>query len=517
MNIWDKYIGSLTVEQIEVLMDLKKVDPKVGLPFLENIVFDLPDELVEEIKDKGKPYWELYKEKPETLPLRPYQTINVAYGYYSKGAILGDAYGLGKTLTSAGIMNLRRNKNKGVKPLILTIKDALVQVQNELISATGMNLIATTGEKSVLSKALDNLDDCDGLVGTHSLLNSPTFMSEVALRGCFTDFYLDESSVVKNHKSDITKNACALLRTMDLIIFLNATPIEMDIMDLYTQLALIDPKFVPPRTGFENYVTKKNYKTCIPKKIGYKEKQLAEMREKLSLRYNGYSRAMLYGYNIAEQNKIECIFVKRTPAQRQLVKETGQWSIAYSAPYLLDTTMNIDTTTIPKLGKLMELMKTLRGKPTYIYCRYKDIQYVIKDLLEKDGFKCGIINGSVTDTVERDSIKNDFNNGNLDCIISNSSKALNLNAGRACIFYTLETNPQKMKQIEGRILRETKPEGREFYVLVTEKSEETRRMKNQMYREDKSASTVLNLDDGILNTCVEQIYAHELTLRQEKA
>ena len=80
-----------------------------------------------------------------------------------------------------------------------------MQVQNELISATGMNLIATTGEKSVLTPVLDKLDECDGLVGTHSLLTSSLFMSEVALRRCFTDFYLDESSVVKNHKNEITK------------------------------------------------------------------------------------------------------------------------------------------------------------------------------------------------------------------------------------------------------------------------------------------------------------------------
>ena len=53
---------------------------------------------------------------PDTLPLRSYQTINVAYGFYSKGAILGDAYGLGKTLTAAGIINLRRNANKRLNP-----------------------------------------------------------------------------------------------------------------------------------------------------------------------------------------------------------------------------------------------------------------------------------------------------------------------------------------------------------------------------------------------------------------
>lgn len=516
MTIWDKYIGNLTIEQIEVLMELKKVDPNVGLPFLQDIVFNISDEIVEEIKTSEKPYWRLYKEVPDTLPLRSYQTINVAYGFYSKGAILGDAYGLGKTLTAAGIINLRRNANKKTKPLILTLKDSLVQVQNELISATGMNLIATTGEKSVLTPVLDKLDECDGVVGTHSLLTSSLFMSEVALRRCFTDFYLDESSVVKNHKNEITKNTRALIQTMDLVIFLNATPIELDIMDLYTQLSLIDPKFVPARTTFENYVTKKTYKTCIPRKIGYKEKQLAEMRDKLSLRYNGYSRAMLFNYNIAEHNKIECIFVPCTKRQKQLVKETGQWSIAYNAPYLLDTEMTIDGINIPKLGRLIELMKELRGKPTFIYCRYKDIQYVIKDLLEVEGFKCGIINGDVQDTNERDSIKDAFNQGNLNCIISNSSKALNLSSGKVCIFYTLETNPQKMKQIEGRILRETQPVGREFYVLVTEKSEETRRMKNQMYREDRSASKVLNLDDGILKTCVEQILEHEAEIRKAR-
>ena len=38
MTIWDKYIGNLTIEQIEVLMELK-VDPNVVYPFTD-IVFN---------------------------------------------------------------------------------------------------------------------------------------------------------------------------------------------------------------------------------------------------------------------------------------------------------------------------------------------------------------------------------------------------------------------------------------------------------------------------------------------
>ena len=192
---------------------------------------------------------------PDTLPLRSYQTINVAYGFTLRSNIRR-RYGLGKTIDLQRHYKSETECEQKIKPLILTLKDSLVQVQNELISATGMNLIATTGEKSVLTPVLDKLDECDGVVGTHSLLTSSLFMSEVALRRCFTDFYLDESSVVKNHKNEIPKNTRSLIQTMDLVIFLNATPIELDIMDLYTQLSLIDPKFVPARTTFENYVTK---------------------------------------------------------------------------------------------------------------------------------------------------------------------------------------------------------------------------------------------------------------------
>ena len=65
----------------------------------------------------------------------------------------------------------------------------------------------------------------------------------------------------------------------------------------------------------------KTYKTCIPRKIGYKEKQLAEMRDKPHP-VQRVSRAMLFNYNIAEHNKIECIFVPCTKRQKQLVKET---------------------------------------------------------------------------------------------------------------------------------------------------------------------------------------------------
>ena len=163
------------------------------------------------------------------------------------------------------------------------------------------------------------------------------------------------------------------------------------------------------------------------------------------------------------------------------------WQLVLDAPIYVDKFFDINEHSVPKIGCLMDLARSvLKGKKTLIYCKYKRMHIHLKHRLEELGYKVKIINGE-TDSETRNDIKNDFNDGDTDIIVSSLKRGLDLTNGDVCVMYTLETNPQKMKQIEGRIMRSMKPVGKEFYIILTEKSEETRKIKGIMKSREDTA------------------------------
>ncbi len=505
------YIGSLTDEQIKKLLALKKVDPNVGLPFLEDIVYDIDDETVNFLVENNARYVDHFGEEPPKGKLRPYQTVNVAYGFYGKRVLLGDSYGLGKTYLIGGIINLLKkyHEDKLGKILVLGEKNTIYQLRDSIVKTTGLKTLVTTGEEKQVLNAIEKMADTDILIGTHSLLGSSYFTSNVVYNVQFSVLFIDESSAFKSEKSDSASKLLEFSKLVEYMYELNATPIELELMDLYTQLHLLDTKLLPAKTTFEKEYYKYDYSKFIPKKIGYKEGLVDKARIRMSLRYNGYSRKELYGYDVTDGNKVEVLFVKKSEQQKELLRQKFNWQLVYDAPSYIEKEFDINEESVPKLGCLMNLARTkLKGKRTLVYCRYKQMHTYLKQELEELGYNVSIINGE-TDSGVRNDIKKDFNDGNIDIIISSLKRGLDLVNGDICVIYTLETNPQKMKQIEGRILRSMKPEGKEFYVILTEKSEETRKVKGIMKLRDEVAQRVVSLDEGILKECIRQVKERE--------
>ena len=83
-----------------------------------------------------------------------------------------------------------------------------------------------------------------------------------------------------------------------------------------------------------------------------------------------------------------------------------------------------------------------------------------------------VLNGEVTDSMEKYSIQQKFNNGEYDVIITNIKKSLNLNAAQVCIFYSMETNIAKMEQTARRIDRHVDDSIKTFILLLYEHTAE---------------------------------------------
>ncbi|MNV38646.1 hypothetical protein D3C71_1302080 [compost metagenome] len=67
----------------------------------------------------------------------------------------------------------------------------------------------------------------------------------------------------------------------------------------------------------------------------------------------------------------------------------------------------------------------------------------------------------------RAQVVKDFNNAAYDVLLTNVLRGLDLTTCNTCILYTIDPNPQKMVQFEGRIKREFDVKNKKVWVLVS--------------------------------------------------
>ena len=100
-----------------------------------------------------------------------------------------------------------------------------------------------------------------------------------------------------------------------------------------------------------------------------------------------------------------------------------------------------------------------------VYVFNIEAQVVIRDTLAEYGIKSAILNGD-TSSNEVECVKNAFNEGDVNVVITNKQKSLNLYNGDVCIFYSMSFTPSKLEQIRGRIDRSVDDKLKTFIMLL---------------------------------------------------
>lgn len=420
------------------------------------------------------------------------QTIGVAFCYYSRSCILGDAVGLGKTIQMAGLVNIlnkvAKKQRRSLRYCFLTESPSVGQIRRKMVQFTGEYCaLLQNGEKSVIDKFITN--NMNGLtcsiVGSHSVIDSAPFLTYCS-KYPFDLIILDESSFVKNTTSGKYQNAKALLSRHSRKIMLNATPLELNLMEFYNQLNILDDDYMPTISDFKkNYCVLDNYRNVV----GYKNENI--FTERIKLRYIARTRKderekseegnTTYAY---EDNQCKTIVCELSSIQKERMKKTSLYQMLgdYPAGVFRDLKFNTDTT--PKLRALLYIInKWNKDKRTeydlsvtavegfkpvqiLIYCHFVECQSQIKTYLEEQGYNVAILNGN-TKIKERTRIIDEFNSGRHSIIITNVQKGIDLKNCNHLILYSIDYNPQKMVQIEGRITRESKIIGKRIVMLVS--------------------------------------------------
>lgn len=472
------YQGSLNDTEAEAIHSLIKDYGVVNN--LKHCIKNTPDYLVDDIKKDYETYesengsvegFSKNYEKIGVGTLQDQQTIGVAFLYLAGSAMLGDEVGLGKTVQVAGLVNLLEFENKDFRFCFLTEKTSIGQIRDKLIKFTGKFVgMLESGEKDVVEKYLESNKSKRhySIVGGHSLLTSSEFLVSCK-KMPFDLIIIDESHILKNTSSDYYPNCSALFKYCKRKILLNATPFELYARDFYNQLDLLDKNYLPGVGKFIKSYCKMGRGIYGNKVIGYKD-NVEEFREAVSLRYLARTRKDLGAKHT--ENTYKTIIVPLSSVQKELFKKTSLYQMASDYPTGVDRRIEFNEITTPKVSALLDLLSKLDvvGDKVIIYCRFIDCQEGLKILLQSKGYKCEILNGK-SKTKERVQKISNFNEGVYDIIITNVQRGLDFNYCNNCILYTIDPNPQKMAQLEGRMTRELDIEYKSVYLLVSEGKE----------------------------------------------
>lgn len=486
--MWNKmYMGSMTETQARLVLQTRECE---SIPNLKHMLYDFPLEIIMQSVECGKSIRKLFKEENKNLDdyraeLRDYQTVGTAFMYLSPRSVIADGCGLGKTAEISGLINWLKFKGEMTRFLVAVETTALCQTQMELMRFTGLNVITIPGDAKTVKKIISNTDwrEVDGIVIKHSTLRSDPFFqwlalnldSETGLCKIFNTFFLDESSVLKNMNTKVANYTRTLCGIVTRVHFMNATVFETNLSDIYNQLDILNETLLPKRWRIEQDFCTFNKQEYWKKvdgvaKIsfrmelsGYKNQD--KFKQALKLVYFGRSMKDV-GKDLPNIYKI--YEIEPTTDMMCAINKKYRYNEVLNCPSLIPE-INIPMTrkSVPKLDRLCSLIENeFSNERVMIYCFHKDAQMAICNELLALGRKPAILNGDVTDDIERYTIQQRFNTGEYDVIVTNIKKSINLYGGSVCIFYSLETNIAKMEQIRGRIDRHVDDTIKTFVMLL---------------------------------------------------
>jgi superfamily II DNA or RNA helicase len=194
---------------------------------------------------------------PSTLNavLRPYQLSGFAWlkflWEHQLGGILADDMGLGKTLQSLALLGHARQVDPDGPPFLIVAPTSVVQnwTAESARFAPGLNVVALTETQAKRGQPIDaSIAGADVVVTSYTLLRLDfAGYAELAWSGLI----LDEAQNAKNHQSKVYQCARRLPAPFKLAI--TGTPMENNLMELWSLLSITAPGLFPYPAQFREY------------------------------------------------------------------------------------------------------------------------------------------------------------------------------------------------------------------------------------------------------------------------
>jgi hypothetical protein len=187
--------------------------------------------------------------------LRPYQLDGFAWlaflWEHQLGGILADDMGLGKTLQTLALISHARHARPTAPPFLIVAPTSVVSnwAAESARFTPGLNVVpvSETGHRS--GQALDEI-----IVGADAVVTSYTLLRidfDAYSRLAWSGLILDEAQFTKNHQSKIYQCARRLQAPFKLAV--TGTPMENNLMELWSLLSITAPGLFPSPTRFRDY------------------------------------------------------------------------------------------------------------------------------------------------------------------------------------------------------------------------------------------------------------------------
>jgi len=187
--------------------------------------------------------------------LRPYQLDGFAWlaflWQHRLGGILADDMGLGKTVQSLALLAHARNASSDDPPFLIVAPTSVVPnwAAEAGRFAPGLKIVTLTDTTARRGQPLDAaIAGADAVVTSYTLLRID-FDSYSALP--WSGLILDEAQQAKNHQAKIYQ--CVRRLPAPFKVAITGTPIENNLMELWSLLSITAPGLFPNPTKFRDY------------------------------------------------------------------------------------------------------------------------------------------------------------------------------------------------------------------------------------------------------------------------
>lgn len=446
--------------------------------------------------------------------LRPYQLDGFNWLHFlhtsGLGAVLADDMGLGKTVQTLALMVQAKADGSLKKPFLVVAPTSVVGNWDSESAKFAPGLRVKTITETFAKSALDSaafFAEADLVITSYALfrIDFPEYSKQE-----FAGLILDEAQFVKNHQSKAYQ--CARKLNAPFKLAVTGTPLENNLMELWTLLSIVAPGLFPSPKRFAEY-----YQRPIEK--GENGPLLAKLRSRVKpLMLRRTKEQVIRDLPAKQEQIIEVELnprhqkVYQTHLQRERAKILGllddvnknRFTIFQSLTLLrqlsLDVTLVDDSQAGVRSSKLDVLFEQLddvvrEGHRALIFSQFTGFLGKVRERLIAEGVPFSYLDGS---TRNRADVVNEFKNGDSPLfLISLKAGGFGLNLTEADYVFILDPwwNPASEAQAVDRTHRIGQKKNVMVYRLVAKDTIEEKVMalkakKSQLFSDVMSGDSL---------------------------
>jgi len=402
--------------------------------------------------------------------LRNYQQQGLDWLYflrsYNLGGILADDMGLGKTVQTISFFTALSKKQRQGRPFLVLAPTSVVENWDAELQKFAPKLTTVILRRGDRTQAHSNIGNADVVVCSYALLLRDF---EKLKTVNFDTIILDEAQMSKNHQSRVYSLIKQLSSRSK--IALTGTPMENNLLELWTLYSLVAPGLFPKleafkesfRTPIEKNQNKEALDTLrarirpfmLRRKKELVEKELPAKTVQMMMLEMGADHRKIYDLHLTRerQNVLNLVSEGMNKNRFEILKSLTTMRQVCLHPALIDPSYShVSPAKIEALAEQIELLVSQNHK-VLIFSQFTRFLTLAKEVLVKANIQHLYLDGS---TKNRGELVKEFQTGNTPVFLI-SLKAggfgLNLTAADFCIILDPWWNPQVENQANDRMHR----------------------------------------------------------------